>query len=161
MPPLAPRCRLDQRRPPPPKEGVQCACSQRVSIDFEAVWGMHGRLACFRVPPDDRNTGVPLFHQYPTTITDNIGSAVILLNLCSRPSSPSCFLQQQFPSPPTPPPPPVRICASRIRFGRRSERFFSSSTCHLAMNRLAVSRISRYHLRAFFATWIHSFNSKL
>ena len=47
-----------------------------------------------------------------------------------------------FPTPPT----PFRLCALRIRAARRSELLFHSSTCHLAMNRSAVSRTPRYHL---------------
>ena len=113
------------------------------------------------VVPQDRLTLNPRVEQATqTTKTRTKHKVVAYLRVrrrvlpntgCSRPGAVlSCL-----PSPSTAvsliPPPPLRLCASRIRAPRRSELLFFSSTCHLAMNRSASSRITRYHLPAFFA----------
>ena len=58
------------------------------------------------------------------------------------------------------PPPPLWLLASRIKAARYPDPFFFSSTCHLAMNLSAVSKIPRYHLPAFFAETVRRRQTK-
>ena len=67
---------------------------------------------------------------------------LIGLVLCYPVCRPLAFFSRDFY---TPPRPLIFLWKSRIQAARRSELLFSSSTCHLAMNRSAASRTPRFH----------------